>query len=312
MTLNVLDYSPRLWLDASVIDSLILDVNEKVGTWNDLSGSGKHFTSVNAVGSFRTSVVGDGVFFDRAAHLGVNHNTIQGNCTMMRNTSGPIITPPCLLFMAISQVEVGTYFPQGIFFGWSSAGGYAGVGARGSWSRNGNDSGIRFQNVPTPRNSVVSWEFLSENHRLWIDKNYIGIATSYLTGSYSTTYLGAERLATGLHPNSPFKGIIHELIVCGALPDTDKTDIEQYLIDKWNKVISGTVYERNEFGVYVPGAYPVYLYNRATGALVSSTVSAEDGSYTLQGTEGEEYYIMAIDNSSPLQRSAVVDKVVPS
>lgn len=76
--------------------------------------------------------------------------------------------------------------------------------------------------------------------------------------------------------------------------------------------ISGTVYEINDAGVYVPGAYPVHLYNRATGVLAASTMSLENGVYGFAGVTVDEYYVMAIDHTSPLQRSAIVDKVVPS
>jgi hypothetical protein len=76
--------------------------------------------------------------------------------------------------------------------------------------------------------------------------------------------------------------------------------------------VSGTAYEYNGSGVAIPGAYPVYLYRRATGVLVASTMSGADGAYTFDGLISDEYYVMALDNTSPIQRSAIVDKVVPS
>lgn len=80
-----------------------------------------------------------------------------------------------------------------------------------------------------------------------------------------------------------------------------------------NGNLSGKVYERNSSGVMVPGAYPVKVYDREMGNLYASTTSGADGAYSVNKLwTSREYYVMALDNSSPIQRSAIVDKVVAS
>lgn len=83
--------------------------------------------------------------------------------------------------------------------------------------------------------------------------------------------------------------------------------------------ISGTVYERDNAGGYVPGAYPVHLYRRSDGVLVASTTSAADGSYTISGiprTDGEgapiEYYAVALDTEATWQVPGLAEQVYPS
>ena len=83
--------------------------------------------------------------------------------------------------------------------------------------------------------------------------------------------------------------------------------------------ISGTAYEKNDAGVFVPGAYPVRLYKRSDGSLVASTTSAADGSYTLSNvpiTDGEgdpiEYYAVALDTAATWQSPGLAEQVFPS
>lgn len=83
--------------------------------------------------------------------------------------------------------------------------------------------------------------------------------------------------------------------------------------------ISGTVYERNGSGVYVPGAYPVRLYNRADGSLVASTTSATDGSYAFSNIpitdlayDPIEYYAVALDTAATWQTPGLAEQVFPT
>jgi hypothetical protein len=83
--------------------------------------------------------------------------------------------------------------------------------------------------------------------------------------------------------------------------------------------ISGTVYEKNSGGVFVPGAYPVRVYRRSDGALVASTTSAENGGYIVSGLplqDGEanpiEYYVVALDTAETWQSPGLAEQVFPS
>lgn len=83
--------------------------------------------------------------------------------------------------------------------------------------------------------------------------------------------------------------------------------------------ISGTVYEKDEFGAFVPGAYPVHLYRRSDGVLVASTTSAADGSYNIANlpiTDGLgdpiEYYAVALDTEAAWQSPGLAEQVFPS
>ena len=83
--------------------------------------------------------------------------------------------------------------------------------------------------------------------------------------------------------------------------------------------ISGTVYEKNDAGVFVPGAYPVRLYKRSDGSLVASTTSAVDGSYLIENILLEdaesnpiEYYAVALDTAASWQSPGLAEQVFPS
>lgn len=87
--------------------------------------------------------------------------------------------------------------------------------------------------------------------------------------------------------------------------------------------ISGTVYEKNSVGVYVPGAYPVRAYQRSNGALLASTTSAVDGSYTLQNVPMVdsnsavpapplECYVVALDSAATWQSPGLAEQVFAS
>lgn len=81
--------------------------------------------------------------------------------------------------------------------------------------------------------------------------------------------------------------------------------------------IGGKVYERTG-AAWVPGIYPVRLYNQATGELVATTNSTIDGTYMFDSVPANtlgadvEYYIVAVDESAPLQRLAVAERVIPT
>jgi hypothetical protein len=83
--------------------------------------------------------------------------------------------------------------------------------------------------------------------------------------------------------------------------------------------ISGTVYEKNQVGVYVPGAYPVRVYQRADGVLAASTTSAADGTYTIDTLplydaqlNPIEYYAVALDTAATWQSPGLKEQVFPT
>jgi hypothetical protein len=83
--------------------------------------------------------------------------------------------------------------------------------------------------------------------------------------------------------------------------------------------ISGTVYEKNQAGVYVSGAYPVRVYRRADGVLAASTTSAADGTYTIDTLpiydaqlNPIEYYAVALDTAATWQSPGLKEQVFPT
>jgi len=112
-----------------------------------------------------------------------------------------------------------------------------------------------------------------------------------LRGSWSTNFTGRVQLFE---------------VTRGLAKYTE--DFDPYQIGS----VSGTVYEKAN-GVYIPCAQPVYVYDRSSGLRIRATTSDSLGHYEFNDLwPGMEYYVMAIDNTSPIQRSAIVDKVVPS
>jgi hypothetical protein len=316
MTLNVMDYSPILWLDASSPETLTLDVNGSVGTWLDKSGNNNRFNSVNPLGGLRPTLIGGGVFFDRTAAADTGTIINHADSSAMRCTGDYLFAPPKTVFMVISQSSLSTRAMDSLIFGYSGSFEFIGLATNKLYANiNQSIKSVNYSVSYNPEHvNIITASILSSSMSARINKTSAGSVLVNPVSYYSSTYLGIERLLNPVapqFPGNPYKGFIHEVIICGSLSSTDIAEIEQYLIDKWRSSISGTVFERVN-GQPTPGAYPIYVYERESGNLVGSTTSAADGTYLITGLNEVEHYVMAIDNTSPIQRSAIVDKVVPS
>jgi hypothetical protein len=80
---------------------------------------------------------------------------------------------------------------------------------------------------------------------------------------------------------------------------------------------SGRVY-KSSGGVYVPGAYSVRAYNRATGALSASTTSDSNGDYVLDGLVASNlsvsylYDVIARDEADTTDATAIAESKAPT
>jgi hypothetical protein len=313
MALNVLDYSPRLWLDASSPETLSLDNNGGIITWLDKSGNDNRFTSVNALGGLRPTLIGSGVFFDRTAAADTNVTNTMEDSSPMRCTKEYLFAPPKTVFIVIGQSLLSSRSMDSLIFGYAGSNEFIGLSTTMLYAnRNGSIKSFSYSVPYNPEYvNIITASILSSSMSARINKTSAGSISVNPVSYYNYTYLGIERIASLTYSGNPYKGFIHEVIICGSLSSTDISEIEQYLLDKWRLSISGTAFEVVD-GTPVPGAYPIYAYERESGNLAGSTTSAADGTYLLTGLNEVEHYVMAVDNTIPIQRSAIVDKVVPS
>lgn len=311
MAFDVLSYSPLAWWDAASPETFINDVNGKISVWLDKSGNDKRFTSLNEIGELRPVLIGNGVYFDRVSAADTGTIVTRTECSPMR-AGGGLLNIPRSVFLVVSQIDPSSRSMDAILFGYGGSNDFLGISnTQAYYKRSATVATIPYS-INQDNVTVISWPYTATSMAVAIDKSSVGSAViNPLTSTYVFTYLGLEKVVSEIDTGNPYKGFIHEVIICGSLSATAISEIEQYLVDKWKSAISGTVYEMVN-GVATPGAYPVYAYGRESGVLVASTTSAADGSYLITGLNDVEHYVMAIDNSAPIQRSAIVDKVVPS
>ena len=140
---------------------------------------------------------------------------------------------------------------------------------------------------------------------IYVDGVSIGSATN------GNTY-NAAGLNLGLQSPYYLPGYIDELrVVKGeAIWTANFTPpTEAYVLDVAPASVSGTITEGG-----APVARTVRAYNRATGELISETVStASDGAYSLVTTAVTEVFVVAFDDVAGTDYNAVIlDKITPT
>lgn len=140
-----------------------------------------------------------------------------------------------------------------------------------------------------------------------------GSTTNNFTVDYAT--IGETRYppsSSSIYNSTTYIDNIRLTYACRYIEDFTPSTSAYPLFYGTEFSFSGTVYEKNAFGVYVPGSYPVFAYRRSDGGLAGSTTSAVDGTYELIDMEPVEHYLVALDNNEPYRTAAIADKVIPT
>ena len=194
-----------------------------------------------------------------------------------------------------NQTPYMIYISAGILSFWTSADG-------GSWA---------LQNVSMGTLSLNSWQHFAvvrQGFNFYTFKN--GNLISSVTSSHSVWNGGKQLwIGNGYSTPQPYYGYIEELRISNVARwnSSFSPEIEPYA-PFTTYSISGVVQEGN-----LPISRSVRAYNRNTGVLVGSTISAaSDGTYTIILPTNDPCYVIAVDDNAGVMYNAIIyDWIIP-
>lgn len=241
------------WLDATDSSTVVRDANNNVSQWTDKTGNNRNFTQGTAAQQpqYVEGAIGglNAVSFDGAKH--------PDNDRLVMSQS----TDPRTVFIVNQTVTN----PKSL---------------AGIWGRSGDDFGIRWRGT--------GWEGVNSNDWSWVEgydpKSYINGTPGYYaapgtphvltqirptTSTLSATAIG-DYWNHATH-DRPYGGTIGEILVYdSALSESQRQQVEQYLMTKWlGTGVVGRLPSNTALTIAAGAAFDLNGYDQTVGSLAN-------------------------------------------
>ena len=223
---NPADVSPMAWYDAADANTITLN-GSNVSQWDDKSGNGRHVGQGDP-SSQPTKAVRDGLDV-----LEFNNSVLltTANASWLNSTAYTI-------FAVVQYDDIGPF--ESFYIGTSE-----GIGPNNSLivGKRSTNPGLRHSHFGFSDDSIYTWNtdrvmfthiYRSPGSDSYANGNLLESTSDELTSDL----VGVKQLNIGswLRTSSslPINGAISEVIITGALSDTDRQKVEGYLAHKWD------------------------------------------------------------------------------